>query len=256
MVPVAFGTQTGGSVLRPAAYCGVVGYKPTFSLINRARHLVRRREPRHASGSSRASLDDVELVTRRAGSAAPSPASRARSSAARFGLCRTPLWDKAQPETVAAIEDAAARLAAAGATVREIVLPDEFSRAAATPRARPSTITSAPPRMAHEWNNHRASDQRGLGERIAARLRHAARGLHRGAAARRSTAARGCRRCSTASMSLAPCVNGEAPRGLGETGDPGFQQIWTVLHTPCPVAAHAPRAERPAGRHPARRAAP
>ena len=36
MVPAAFGTQTGGSVLRPAAYCGVVGYKPTFNLINRA----------------------------------------------------------------------------------------------------------------------------------------------------------------------------------------------------------------------------
>src|SRR6185436_3940503 len=36
MVPAAFGTQTGGSVLRPAAYCGVVGYKPTFNLINRS----------------------------------------------------------------------------------------------------------------------------------------------------------------------------------------------------------------------------
>ena len=36
MVPAAFGTQTGGSVLRPAAFCGVVGYKPTFNLINRS----------------------------------------------------------------------------------------------------------------------------------------------------------------------------------------------------------------------------
>ena len=35
MVPLAFGTQTGGSLIRPAAFCGVVGYKPTFNLINR-----------------------------------------------------------------------------------------------------------------------------------------------------------------------------------------------------------------------------
>src|SRR5207245_11300948 len=36
MVPLAFGTQTAGSVIRPAAYCGCIGYKPSFGLINRA----------------------------------------------------------------------------------------------------------------------------------------------------------------------------------------------------------------------------
>ena len=57
----------------------------------------------------------------------PPSAARALDRAPRIGLCRTPMWDKAQPETVAAIEDAAARLGKAGAQVREVALPDEFA---------------------------------------------------------------------------------------------------------------------------------
>ena len=103
MVPAAFGTQTGGSVLRPAAYCGVVGYKPTFNLINRA-----------GIKFAAETLDTIGLLAqydrrrradhRRAGRQGAC-ANRTLERAPRLGLCRTPLWDTAAPETKQAIED-------------------------------------------------------------------------------------------------------------------------------------------------------
>src|SRR3954447_713668 len=61
MGPAAFGTQTGGSVLRPAAYCGVVGYKPPFNLINRS-GIKFAAESLDTIGVIARSIDDVELV--------------------------------------------------------------------------------------------------------------------------------------------------------------------------------------------------
>ena len=109
MVPAAFGTQTGGSVLRPAAYCGVVGYKPTFNLINRS-GIKFAAESLDTIGVIARSIDDVELVT--AAIIGKDPARRTMETAPSIGLCRTPLWDTAQPETKHAVEDAAKRLAA------------------------------------------------------------------------------------------------------------------------------------------------
>src|SRR5499425_2809477 len=94
MVPAAFGTQTGGSVLRPAAYCGVVGYKPTYNLMNRA-GIKFAAESLDTIGLMARTIDDVELVT--AVVVGKEPAPRTLSSAPRLGLCRTPLWDTAQP---------------------------------------------------------------------------------------------------------------------------------------------------------------
>src|SRR5436853_2146708 len=110
MVPAAFGTQTGGSVLRPASYCGVVGFKPTFNLFNRA-GMKFAAETLDTLGLLARTIDDVELIA--AVLVGKTPAQRKFDSPPRLGLCRTPLWDTAQPETAHAIEDAAARLAAA-----------------------------------------------------------------------------------------------------------------------------------------------
>src|SRR5262249_1458471 len=118
MVPLAFGTQTGGSVLRPAAYCGVFGFKPTFGAFNR-RGVYPAAESLDTIGLFARTLDDIELLSAVLELRAPAaPVALAR--APRIGLTRTPLWDKAQPETVAAVEGAAAALAKAGAPVREI----------------------------------------------------------------------------------------------------------------------------------------
>src|SRR5204862_1547009 len=110
MVPVAFGTQTGGSILRPASYCGVVGYKPTFNLFNRA-GIKFAAETLDTIGLLTRTIDDVELIA--AVLVGKQPAQRTMGSAPRLGLCRTPLWHTPPPEPMHALGDSAARFAAA-----------------------------------------------------------------------------------------------------------------------------------------------
>src|SRR5438067_2461050 len=228
MVPAAFGTQTGGSVLRPASYCGVVGFKPTFNLFNRA-GIKFAAETLDTLGLLARTIDDVELIT--AVLVGKTPAQRKFDSPPRLGLCRTPLWDTAQPETVHAIEDAAARLAAAGASVREIVLPDEFSRLYQAAR---ETINNYERSKSHaaEWASDSGRISKVLGDRIRAgfAMKHEdyLAALQLGEQCRGRTV----QEFEGIDAILSPCVKGEAPAGLGHTGDPGFQQFWTVLYVP------------------------
>ena len=125
MVPVAFGTQTGGSIIRPASYCGVIGYKPSFNTINPTGV-----KPLAGSfdtiGIFARSVDDCAVVVGvLAGDdrgAAPLDAVRP----ARVGLWRTPAWRHAEAATVRAVATAAEQLARNGVVVDEIELPAEF----------------------------------------------------------------------------------------------------------------------------------
>jgi Asp-tRNA(Asn)/Glu-tRNA(Gln) amidotransferase A subunit family amidase len=228
MVPVAFGTQTGGSVLRPASYCGVFGFKPTFGAFNR-KGVFPAAESLDTIGLIARSVEDIELVSAVLELRAPSPQSLAR--APRIGLCRTPLWKSAQPETVAAVEDAAARLAQSGAPIKEVTLPDEFSGLRNAARETINNYERAAA-LAQEWTESRAL----IGERLRKRIelgramphQDYVAALQLGEACRAQLAAV----LEGVDVLLAPCVNGEAPRGLDETGDPGFQAIWTILHVP------------------------
>src|SRR4029079_3786702 len=107
MVPAAYGTQTGGSVRRPASYCGGVGYKPTFNLINR-QGICFAAETLDTVGLLTRTVDDAELIT--AGLVNKPPPYIRLDSPPRLGLCRTPLWDTAEEPTKLALEDAAKRL--------------------------------------------------------------------------------------------------------------------------------------------------
>ena len=124
MVPVAFGTQTGGSILRPASFCGVVGFKPSYNAINRA-GLKFAAESLDTIGLMARELDDIALFRAVLLGEPPAPLA-APAVPPRVGLCRTPLWRTAGPATVEAVEDAADRLGRAGAAVREVVLPAEY----------------------------------------------------------------------------------------------------------------------------------
>jgi amidase len=229
MAPVAFGTQTGGSVLRPATYCGVFGFKPTFGAFNR-RSVYPAAESLDTLGLIARSLEDIELVSAVL-ELRPPPVALSLDRAPRVGLCRTPMWDKAEPETVAAIEDAAARLAKAGALVREIVLPQEFSGLRHAARETINNYERAAA-MAHEWNTSRNLISERLSKRIAI-----GRAMPHAEYAAAIKLGEDCRArlpdvFGDCDVLLAPAANGEAPRGLGETGDPGFQAIWTILYTP------------------------
>jgi amidase len=125
MVPVAFGTQTGGSIIRPASYCGVVGYKPSFNTINPTGV-----KPLAGSfdtvGLFARSVDDCALVVDVLAGEARSVARIDPQQPSRVGLWRTPAWRHAEVATVHAVEVAAQRLAANGVIVEELVLPEEF----------------------------------------------------------------------------------------------------------------------------------
>jgi Asp-tRNA(Asn)/Glu-tRNA(Gln) amidotransferase A subunit family amidase len=229
MVPVAFGTQTGGSVIRPAAYCGVFGFKPTFGAFNR-RGVYPAAESLDTLGLIARSLDDLELLSAVL-ELRPVAAPIVTDSAPRVGLCRTPLWQTAQAETVAAVEDAAARLAKAGAWVQEIVLPDEFAGLRFAARETINNYERAAA-MAYEWSSHREAISERLRKRIelGRAMPHAeyVAALRLGEECRARLPAV----FEEVDVLLTPCANGEAPRGLGETGDPGLQAIWTILHVP------------------------
>ncbi len=122
MVPLANGTQTGGSVIRPASLCGLYGFKASLKGLDRTgiRHL---KPSIDTLGLFARHLEDIGLMRGALNreSAAPAP-----SKAPRIGVARTHVWPQAKPETVAMIEQAAARLAAAGASVIDVDLADDF----------------------------------------------------------------------------------------------------------------------------------
>jgi amidase len=226
MCAVAFGTQTGGSVLRPASFCGAVGYKPSYNLICRG-GIKFAAESRDTIGLIARSVDDVDLV---ASVLTGRSASKRREGAPKFGLCRTHMWDIAKPETVHAIDDAMKRLTAAGATFRDVSLPSSFE-ALAEARTVINPVERARS-MAPEWNSHRALISPGLTRQIEEGLkvpyaRYLA-SLQRMKACRDELAAV----FGDAEVLLAPCVTGEAPKGLETTGDTRFQEFWTALHVP------------------------
>jgi Asp-tRNA(Asn)/Glu-tRNA(Gln) amidotransferase A subunit family amidase len=229
MLPAALGTQTGGSVLRPAAYCGVIGYKPTFGAFNRA-GLKFAAESLDTIGLMARSLDDVALITSvllGGGTGAPA----VLGGPPRIGLCRTPLWAAAEPATRHAVDDAAARLAQAGAPLREVTLPDEFAGLKTAARETINNYERSKS-MAAEWGSHRDLISPKLGRCISLGMEMPYEDYLAAIRLGESCRAQLPGVFEDFDILLAPCVNGEAPAGLESTGDPGFQAIWTILHVP------------------------
>ncbi len=124
MAPLAFGTQTAGSVIRPGAFCGCVAYKPSFGLINRA-GVKPLADSLDTVGVFARSVDDAAFF---AGVLSERPSLRhlaVPQQAPRFGLYRTPLWDQAEPATAAALDTARTALERAGAVVTELAIAPE-----------------------------------------------------------------------------------------------------------------------------------
>jgi amidase len=229
MVPVAFGTQTGGSVLRPSSFCGIVGYKPTFGAFNRA-GLKFAAESLDTIGLMARTLEDIVLVRdtligRRRASRTRAPITRPR-----IGLCRTHLWNRASSESKHAVESAASRLSAAGADVLDCSLPPEFERLA---RAREIINNVERARACTwEWTHHRDQISPQLSRWISEGLETPFEDY-----VDASALAERCRiqlddLLGSFDTLIAPAVDGEAPEGLASTGDASFQGLWTILHVP------------------------
>jgi Asp-tRNA(Asn)/Glu-tRNA(Gln) amidotransferase A subunit family amidase len=227
-VPVGLGTQTGGSTVRPAAFCGVIGYKPSFGEFSRV-GIKMQCHNLDTLGIICRSLEDVTLM--RAVLLAQDPHRVDRSSAVpRIGFCRTPAWDHADGETQALLERTAAKLAAEGATVRDVTVTpadilDHHRRIFEFEAAR---------NYAYEYEVH--------GDQLSAALRDGlltpGRALPLSAYIEAIETAETFRRnlddlFRELDVLLAPSAVGEAPEGLSSTGDARFNAIWTLAWTPC-----------------------
>ena len=126
MMPLANGTQTGGSVIRPAALCGIYGYKGSFNHLDGTG--VRHIKPSiDTLGHFGRSLDDIELMRTVLVGKTFRPLSTP-SVPPRVGICRTSEWHAAKPETVAMIDFCDRRLRETGAHIIQIDLPPPFTR--------------------------------------------------------------------------------------------------------------------------------
>src|SRR3984893_10049885 len=230
MVPLAIGTQTGGSVIRPAAYCGVVGVKPSFGLFPPAGIRINT-ETLDTVGIMARSVDDIALF-RAAMMAIPYAAPAILQTAPRLGLCRGPHWDDAQPEGRAVLESAAESLAAAGAAVGETQLPAECARADEWQRVLGSfegLRNHMPELYRHEalLSPELRNEKIALGRELTLEaFRAACRGAEKARRAAQEWA-------SGFDAILTLPAPGQAPRGLADTGSAVFNALWTQLYMPC-----------------------
>ena len=228
-VPAALGTQTGGSIIRPAAYCGVAGYKPSFRMVPTAGVLTFAWSL-DTAGFFAASVADVALLA--AGiTGRPLAVDGAPAVPPRLGLYRSTVDEAADPDMRRALEEAGERARRAGADVREVAEPAELAEG----RRIHATIQN------YEAGRALLGDYRSHGGRMSQRLREAIEsGLATGPEAYDAAraVARRARRAATALFAdldalIAPAATGAAPAGLASTGDPILNKLWTLTGNPC-----------------------
>ena len=230
MVPVALGTQTLGSVIRPAAYCGIVGFKPSYGAINRAGAKLLS-ESADTIGIFVRTVADIPPVLAAFTGAPMESYDKELDRAPRIGLVRGIEWDKATAQAQAAFEDAAQRLAKAGASVRDVAIDPALKTA--HERSRIVTDYETARAYAYEWFNHRdrlsPAFARNVADGVAIAFAdyNAARGAFD--VARRIVA----EAFADCDFWLSLPAPGEAPKGIESTGDPVFNRLWTLLHVPC-----------------------
>lgn len=229
MACAAFGTQTAGSIIRPAAYCGVVGYKPSFGIIPRA-GMKPLAESFDTAGALAPIVADAALLASVAAGRSDIAAPQAPEAWPIIGLLRTDWWDEAEPAQQAALETLARALSAAGTRVVDLPAPgiawanERHSAAMAWEVARAFAWERV---VAPHLFSAKFAEICDRGLRIAP-PEHAA---IRADLARACTVLRALfKHCDVVLTLSAP---GEAPRGLAATGAPTFNRIWSLLGGPC-----------------------
>lgn len=253
MVPVALGTQTGGSILRPSAYNGVVGLKPTYGRISR-----------HGVFPLAWSLDTVGVIARRVedcalllgvlaghdprdpGSArAPVPdylrqMEEGQAQAPRLGLVRGWFYEQATPEVRDHTEEVARRLHASGAQVQAVELPPSFEAALPAHRVLMRAEGASVHRDLYRLHPEAyGPEMRALVEEghLYSAVEYLQAQRHRRRFQREVSAL-----FRQVDVLLMPTVPAPAPPHEAGTGDPGFQAVWTLaglpsLHLPTGLSA-------------------
>ncbi len=240
MVPLAVGSQTNGSVIRPAAYCGVVGFKPSHGLISR-KGVLHQSDVLDHVGVFTGNIDDAAMLAEclmayDPGDAATRPAARpalcriAREEPPfppRFAFVKTPVWDQAEDDTKEAFAELVAFL---GEQAAEVPLPSLFDHAVELHRTILETDLAVS--FAPEYEKGK--------RKLSVRLRKMIESGQRVLAA---DYVRAVARVPLLNRSLGeiydrfdailtPATTGQAPRGLESTGSPIFCTPWTLIGAP------------------------
>ncbi|WP_405242872.1 amidase [Lentisalinibacter salinarum] len=231
MAPIALGTQTGGSTIRPAAFCGVAGMKPTFGTVP-----VEGMKPYAPSldtiGWMARSVADLALLARafRIHRNGDGNDGDGAEPVGRIGFWRTPYWDAAGPDTRRALEETVTALRGAGIEVRDVDGPAGAER-----------LNEAQDIIMHgEGRTAFLSEYlcwpRELHAEFVAEVENS-RGIDGAALAWAADYLGSLRPRFDEAMAdddawLVPAVPGEAPAGLDSTGDAVFNRLWTGLHAP------------------------
>ncbi|HTZ78241.1 MAG TPA: amidase [Stellaceae bacterium] len=239
MMPLAFGTQTAGSIIRPASYCGVVGYKPSYGTVALSGTKALAESFDTVGGFARTVSDVALFVSALSGRSNLVPT--APYPKPRIGLFRTAQWDRAEPACQATLERAARQLESLGALVKDRPSFPAYDR---LPDIH---LTHMNYEMARNLAWERSERWDLLAPRTTETLREAAHidadtydEMRRAAAAARE---RMDELFGDFDALLVPAAPGEAPARLDMTGDPLFNRVWTLLRVPCVTV--------PAGRGPA-----
>jgi len=239
MVPLALGSQTNGSTIRPASFCGVYGFKPTHGLVPRGGMLRLSRALDHVGLFAR-SIEDIALLGEQiVGFDERDPDTRARArppfvaTAAqeppmppRFAFVRGPSWERIEKETEEAFAELAESL---GGAVQQIDLPLPGDVLAWHRTLMEAEMAA---NLDLEWEKGR--------DKLSEPLRKL---LERGRAVPALEYQRALARIPLLNKALAeifenvdailtPAAPGTAPKGLGATGDPSFCTLWTLCGTP------------------------
>jgi Asp-tRNA(Asn)/Glu-tRNA(Gln) amidotransferase A subunit family amidase len=241
MVPLALGSQTNGSTIRPAAYCGVIGFKPTHGLISRHGVLTLSRTLDHIGLFAR-TIEDIALLAQQLvayDERDPDTRPRARTPFIEtvaeepplppmFAFIKTPRWVSVDEDTKEGFAELVEQL---GAQVEEIELLPPALDAWELHRTVMEAEMAA--NLQREWENGR--------DRLSEQLRAQ---IERGQAVRAIDYQRALRQIRPIHESfvelfeqrydaiLTPAAPGAAPKGLGSTGDPSFCTLWTLCGMP------------------------
>ncbi len=252
MVPLAIGTQTNGSVIRPASFCGVYGFKPSHGLIPRT-GVLRQSPPLDTIGAFARSIEDIALLTETLVAYDPSdPHTKARARpplsatfsqeppmTPRIGFAKTAVWDQADDETQEAFNELVALL---GDDCTDLPLTEHFDDAVAMHK----DIMCAD--LAKNFARYYERGKDKLTEILCEMIEYGQTVSavdYNNAVDGREVLNKGLNSVfDYYDFIITPATPGEAPASLAATGNPVFNTLWTLCGTP---AISMPLMEGPNG---------
>lgn len=226
-LPIALGTQTAGSIIRPASYCGVVGFKPSFDSYPAAGIHPFAQSLDTLGGFARKVADIVLLADVLGGEKSDFEA----MAPTRIAMVRGPAWSEAGQGSREVLEQSRELLLERGTTVEEVPLPVEFDE----------IIEAQKCIQLHECTRTLSSYYENSAEKMSRKLRvDYEHGLGISDATMKGAYAlvEKCKHSiarlfSDYDLLLTPASSSSAPLANEGTGDPVFNRMWTALHLPC-----------------------